>query len=143
MPSSRVSKRIRDVVTKRAARRCEYCFTPLDYSPDPFAIEHIIPRSKNGTDSLDNLALACFGCNNAKYNHISGIDSATGQEVALYNPRTDIWSEHFRWEDVIITAITIKAQVTIDLLRLNRPALVNLRQLLISVGLHPPLEDGR
>ena len=29
-------------------------------------IEHILPRSKGGTDELKNLALACAGCNHEK-----------------------------------------------------------------------------
>jgi CRISPR/Cas system Type II protein with McrA/HNH and RuvC-like nuclease domain len=30
--------------------------------------EHIIPRSKNGSNRVDNLALACHTCNQAKNN---------------------------------------------------------------------------
>ena len=31
-------------------------------------VEHVIPRSKGGTDRRDNLVTACFDCNRGKYN---------------------------------------------------------------------------
>lgn len=139
MPSSKISGALRDKVANRAGRRCEYCFAPLDYSPDPFAVEHIVPRSRGGSSALENLALACFGCNNAKYNHISGFDAVTSQEVPLYNPRADNWAEHFQWNEAQVEARSATGRVTIEMLKLNRPPLINLRTLLASIGLHPPL----
>jgi 5-methylcytosine-specific restriction endonuclease McrA len=50
-------------VAERADFLCEYCFSPRRFSPDSFSIEHIQPKSKSGSDDLDNLALACQGCN--------------------------------------------------------------------------------
>lgn len=32
----------------------------------PLTIDHIIPRSKGGVDSWENLAAACMPCNNRK-----------------------------------------------------------------------------
>lgn len=140
MPSSRAPKFVRDQVTERAHRRCEYCSAYLDYSPDPFTIEHIIPRSQNGPDTLNNLALACFGCNNAKYNRSVGFDDVTAQQSSLYNPRSDVWAEHFIWNDFEIEALSATGRVTVNMLKLNRPPLINLRRLLATIGLHPPSE---
>ncbi len=62
----KVSSLIRNKVEKRAKRRCEYCQSPLEFSSTPFSVEHIFPISKGETDSAENLALACQGCNNHK-----------------------------------------------------------------------------
>ena len=72
MPS--IPTNVKKEVEKRAQGYCEYCKSQSAFSPDSFSIEHIIPRSKGGNTELDNLALACQGCNNAKYNHIEGLD---------------------------------------------------------------------
>jgi 5-methylcytosine-specific restriction endonuclease McrA len=41
----------------------------------PFAestIDHIVPVSKGGKDTLDNMAVACYACNQAKGNWTLG-----------------------------------------------------------------------
>lgn len=65
------------LVIDRAAKRCEYCQSLMDYVPQPFAIEHIVPIAEGGSTSLDNLALACGGCNGHKYTKQTGIDPVT------------------------------------------------------------------
>jgi hypothetical protein len=57
-------KSVKRLVASRASYRCEYCFSPLDFSPDPFSIDHIDPQ---GGDDSDNLAFSCQGCNNYKW----------------------------------------------------------------------------
>jgi 5-methylcytosine-specific restriction endonuclease McrA len=49
-------------VALRANERCEYCKAPETVSNFLFEVEHIIPRFHNGTDDLENLALACRSC---------------------------------------------------------------------------------
>ena len=124
---------------KRARNQCEYCYAPFDYCPDPFTVEHLIPRSLGGATTLDNLALACFGCNNLKYTHSEGFDPETGQSVPLYHPRHDRWSDHFAWIGMRIEPLTPTGRVTVARLKLNRPSLLNLRDLLFLIGKHPPL----
>jgi 5-methylcytosine-specific restriction endonuclease McrA len=46
----------KEFITQRGRGCCEYCWSQLKFSPDPFSIEHIIPLSKGGTYDLDNLA---------------------------------------------------------------------------------------
>lgn len=43
---------------------CWYC--GLDLTNKTRVIEHIVPKSRGGTDDWDNLALACHFCNSAK-----------------------------------------------------------------------------
>jgi 5-methylcytosine-specific restriction endonuclease McrA len=85
----------KELIIQRARGCCEYCWSQLKFSPDPFSVEHIIPLSKGGTYDLENLALACQGCNNRKYNHTEEIDPIDGQLVTLYHPRQQSWSSHF------------------------------------------------
>jgi 5-methylcytosine-specific restriction endonuclease McrA len=68
MSESRISVRIKKIVASRAGGRCEYCLSPVEFSIDPFVIEHVIPKSRGGTSTPDNLAFACQGCNGQKYN---------------------------------------------------------------------------
>lgn len=45
---------------------CIYCGTHA--SKAKMEIEHVVPKSKGGTDSLNNLVLSCHACNQAKGN---------------------------------------------------------------------------
>lgn len=92
-----VSPAKRKIVAERAQFLCEYCFSPRKYSPQSFSVEHILPKSKKGSDDLDNLALACQGCNSFKSDKTEAIDDLSGRKVMLYNPRKDVWSRHFAW----------------------------------------------
>lgn len=140
MSSERPSPALRQRVIARAQGCCEYCFAQRQFSSDPFSIEHVVPRSHGGSSESGNLALACQGCNNCKYCHFRGVDPVSGAEVALYNPRADIWSEHFAWNSLYteIMGLTARGRATALRLRLNRPELVALRKILAAAGLHPP-----
>lgn len=131
-------KRLR--VEDRANECCEYCYSQMRYSPDRFNIEHIIPVVLGGLDDLDNLALACFGCNRAKHRVIEVRDGLTGRMVMLYHPRRDRWLDHFRWSENLleIVGITAIGRVTVERLKLNRERVVNLREVLLMVDKHPP-----
>ncbi len=134
------SKRLRKLVFERARGCCEYCLSQVKYAPDPFSIEHIMPRSKGGSDDPDNLAWACMGCNRIKYNDTSAIDPITMETVPLYNPRTQNWSEHFQWSSTLthVFGRTAIGRATVEKLSLNRDGLVNLREVLAAIGEHPP-----
>lgn len=106
----------------------------------PFSAEHIIPRSKKGATRLDNLAWACQGCNNHKYNRVSARDPVTGAIIALFHPRKQRWEDHFTWneERVRILGVSPTGRATVAALHLNRLGLVNLRRALVVVREHPP-----
>jgi HNH endonuclease len=130
---------LRRDVEQRAKRRCEYCQSPAQYSTHTFSLEHIIPRSQGGTMSLENLALACQGCNNHKYNKTKAGDPVTHQLVDLFHPRTQRWQAHFTWDErfELIIGLTATGRATVEALQLNRSELVNLRRLLYATGEHP------
>ncbi len=135
-----MSARVKRAVTERAGACCEYCFSQLRFSPDPFSVEHIIPVARGGSNDDSNLALSCQGCNNRKYTDTAAIDPVTGETVALYHPRQHIWGEHFCWNDDFTHLIGLSptGRATIARLHLNREGVVNLRRLLLLIGAHPP-----
>jgi HNH endonuclease len=134
------SKSVREKVEQRAKNLCEYCLSPLDFSPDPFSVEHIFPIFSGGTNDLENLALSCQGCNGIKSIKTAAFDLVSQKNASFYNPRKDIWSEHFVWNEDFteIIGLTAKGRVTIKVLQLNRQRVVNLRRILILAGEHPP-----
>jgi hypothetical protein len=121
-------------VHQRAAFRCEYCHFPQRFAGLNFQIDHVIPEKHGGVTVADNLALSCYYCNSYKGPNLSGIDRLTQEIVVLFNPRHDIWSDHFEWEGPVLTGRTPCGRATIEVLRMNDPAAVALRRLLIRAG---------
>lgn len=142
MPRERVTAAQRRSVFERANGCCEYCRSQARFGTQSFAAEHIIPVYAGGKTSLDNLALACFGCNSHKYTKTSAIDPETGSFVPLFHPRQQRWSEHFAWraDYTEIVGLTPSGRATVNALHLNRAELINLRTVLYAVGQHPPLD---
>lgn len=141
MTESRTSSAQRARVLERAKGCCEYCLSQEQYSPDSFAVEHIIPLSKGGANTLENLAFACQGCNNRKYTNTEAVDPLTQAIVPLFHPRRNRWSDHFAWSDdtTLILGLTPIGRATVEKLQLNRAGLVNLRRILFEAGEHPPV----
>ncbi len=139
MSSERPTPKQRRVVEERAQHRCEYCVCPAEFAPQTFNVDHVIPLSKGGKTTLDNLALAC-GCNNFKAKLTHALDPKTNRVVPLFNPRRQKWSRHFAWSDDYLRIIGLSAigRATIEALKLNRKELVNLRGALLLSGDHPP-----
>src|SRR6266571_2364350 len=53
---------VRQYVLAKWNYRCAYC----GKQNVPFELDHIVPRSRHGSDRVSNLALACHDCNQAK-----------------------------------------------------------------------------
>lgn len=130
----------RRLIIERARNRCEYGLSLAEYSTQTFAIDHIVPLSHGGTTAVDNLALACSGCNSHKFNHVTALDPIDGREVPLFHPRQQRWQDHFVWgEDFTeVIGITPTGRATVVALQLNRAGVVSLRRLLRQAGKHPP-----
>jgi hypothetical protein len=103
-------------------------------------VEHIVPISQGGSNLLENLALACQGCNAHKHTKSQAPDPADGAMMPLYHPRQQEWSEHFQWNQAftLIIGITPTGRATVEALKMNRQSLVNLRRVLYTLGEHPP-----
>ena len=55
---------VREYLLEKFGRKCCYC----GKENIPLEIEHIIPKSRGGTNRIDNLCLACHECNQKKGN---------------------------------------------------------------------------
>ena len=58
----------RKALFDRDGGTCQYCGRKA--RKDGLTIDHVIPRSRGGTDSWDNLVLACLECNARKRNKV-------------------------------------------------------------------------
>ncbi len=143
MSRRHVAIREQQSIVERAKGCCEYCRSRADFATQSFSVEHVIPVSLGGETTLDNLALACPGCNSHKYAKTHAPDPADGVVVPLYHPRKYRWSEHFRWsaDFTLIMGLTSTGRATVDALQMNRPGLVNMCRVLFAVGLHPPADE--
>lgn len=135
MTLARISAALRREVRERAGERCEYCLIAETQAFFPHEPDHLIAIKHGGQTTSANLALACFDCNRFKGSDIASIDSVSGELVALFNPRTQQWSEHFRLNGGEIEAVTSTGRVTERLLRLNLPSRVEVRERLAALGL--------
>jgi hypothetical protein len=99
-----------------------------------FWIEHLVPRQHEGGDDLQNLALSCPWCNRRKGPNLSAIDPETGDVVLLFNPRTQVWEEHFQLLDHRIVGLSPEGRATAQLLGMNDERRVRLRLVAASTG---------
>ena len=136
----KITTLLKKTIVERAKGCCEYCHSQAKFPTQAFSVEHIKPQSKGGKTTQDNLALACQGCNNHKYNKTEIYDKLTDQLILLYHPRQQNWHEHFSWNEdfTLIIGLTAIGRVTVEALQLNRQGLVNLRRVLYAMNEHPP-----
>ena len=103
-----------------------------------FHVEHVIPQSKGGESTLENLALACPGCNLHKADRTTAIDPLTGEQVPLFYPVRQQWSEHFRFKGYQMEGLTAVGRATVAMLDLNHLRRQRIRQAEEAFGLYPP-----
>ena len=113
-----ISPAIRNQVRLRAHECCEYCHLHRRFSSNTHEIDHVIPVKLGGKDELENLAWACLDCNRHK------------------GPKHE-WDAHFEINEGEIRPKTIIGRVTILVLKLNEPELVEFRKTLWNAGLYP------
>jgi len=126
---------VRELVRQRSGGRCEYCrLAEAAVALIRFHVEHIIPRQHGGTDEPANLAYACPWCNRAKGPNLTGRDEQTGAIVPLFDPRTQAWGEHFRFQGARILGLTAVGRVTVGVLAMNRAEVLHMREALLEEG---------
>lgn len=125
------------LVHERAKYRCEYCQTSQRAIGQAMHVEHIIPNSGNDTDGL---CLSCASCNLSKAQATEATDPETDETVILFNPRTQIWSDHFEWtkEGTVINGKTAIGRATIVRLKMNQTRMIEARKIWVIASVHPP-----
>jgi hypothetical protein len=123
-------------VRDRSGNRCEYCLLPASPVLVPFEVEHIVAKQHGGSDAPGNLAFACLHCNRHKGPNLSGIDWEISRTrlVRLFHPRRHVWAYHFVVVGPEILGRTSIGRVTVDVLKMNDPQMIELRQELIEDG---------
>ena len=134
-----IPAKLRRLVIRRAAGRCEYCGLSQAGQEATFHIDHIIPVTAGGLTAAENLALACVSCSLRKSARQTAVDPQTGEEAALFHPRQDVWSEHFQCRGVKLVGITATGRATVKALSLNRAAILAIRQEEVARGRHPAI----
>jgi hypothetical protein len=133
-----VTKAQREAIRELAGNCCEYCRVREDGLLALFQIDHIIPVKHGGMDDDENLCLACLKCNGYKGPNVAALDPETGDATKLYNPRQQIWDEHFAVnDDATLRGLSPEGRATILVLRINEESRVQTRQLMLKVGRFP------
>ncbi len=105
-------------------------------------LDHITPQAAGGPTVEENLWLACRRCNEFKGVQTNAHDPETGELVSLFNPRYQIWNEHFEWSEggIKILGKSPCGRATVIALQMNNPEILVTRRLWVSVRWWPPQE---
>ena len=124
-------------ISERAKNRCEYCNIHEDDMFLGFEIDHIIAKKHGGGNELGNLAYACPHCNQHKGSDFVTVVDDYNDIVRLFNPRLQLWDEHFETSNGEVLAKTKTGNATIKLLKMNDVDLIILRNILSEIGRYP------
>jgi hypothetical protein len=137
-----ISETLRQQISAEAGHCCEYCRTCRRIIGMPLVIDHIIPQAKGGGDERENLAAACYRCNEFKGAKTENVDPATNTLVPLFNPRFHTWKANYTWANggIHLIGLTPIGRATIIALRMNNEYIVESRRLWVAMNWYPPLD---
>lgn len=137
---NKLSPEIEQSIRGQAKHRCGYCLVPQKLISYKLELEHLFPKAEGGETIEENLWLACRQCNLSKGIKIDGFDSFTFERVKLFNPRKQIWSEHFLWNDdnTLIIGKTPCGRATVLALQLNSGLHKTTREFWKLTNIFPP-----
>src|SRR5687768_10834361 len=103
---------------------CGYCGVSETSTGGELTIDHFIPQSRGGSNELENLVYACFRCNVNKAAYYTSDPSAS----LLHPGRNDLDGHcSLNVSTGVLEALTERGVLQIEILRLNRPPLVQRR----------------
>ncbi len=145
MTKQYIGRAVRNRVREAANFQCGYCHTRELNSGMPLEIEHIIPEGSGGTSEESNLWCACSLCNRYKGMRSETPDPESGRTTLFFNPRTQVWNDHFMWsnDSLFIMGISATGRATVAGLKLNNAYIVPARQQWAQAGWHPPAGDRK
>jgi len=76
---------VREYLLEKRGRKCAYC----DVRDVPLEVEHIVPKSRGGSNRVSNLTLACDPCNKAKGNRTATEFGHPEVEAEIKRPLKD------------------------------------------------------
>jgi HNH endonuclease len=143
-----ISAELRRLVIARADSLCEYCLTQEEDTFVGCEVDNIVSEKHGGPTEAENLAYACLICNRNKGSDVgSFVPPLSNQRfVRFYNPRTDLWPDHFAMsepDDVTICPLTEIGDVTARILDFNGSERLLERRALKEVGRYPTPEALR
>lgn len=122
-------------VNARAGGLCEYCRISIDDTYFGGEIDHIRSVKHGGLSEPSNLALACQPCNRNKGSDLGSYPESSPNLIRFFNPRTDIWDEHFSVDtDAKIIPKSDIGVVTTTIFRFNDYERLTERLGLIEIG---------
>lgn len=139
MSTTYISVSLRHLVIQRANHLCEYC---LIHDEDTYwgcQIDHIRSEKHGGATEADNLAYACPFCNRNKGSDVASY-AQDGHLVRFFNPRIDLWSDHFQLDGITIIPLTDIGEVTAKILNFNHVERLLERQELQELERYPSPE---
>ncbi|HEV2969440.1 MAG TPA: HNH endonuclease signature motif containing protein [Pirellulales bacterium] len=132
-----ISAELRRFVRTRAEGICEYCLIAEDDTYFGCAVDHIVSEKHDGLTEAENLAFACVFCNQAKGSDIASIYRDSGSVIRFFNPRNDVWAEHFAIVGNRIEGISPIGDVTARILAFNSSDRIVERQLFLDLRRFP------
>lgn len=144
MSPTRIPTKLRRQVVMAAQGRCAYCRSSEALMGVTFEVDHILPKAAGGETTAENLCLCCPVCNRHKAARLTAHDPSTSQEVPLFHPNHQVWSEHFTWREdgSHVVGLTAVGRATVEALHMNRSQMVELRCYWAATGRHPPEENA-
>ena len=137
MSQTYIPAETRRLVIGRAGRCCEYCLIHEDDTYFGCEVDHVVSEKHGGLTVAENLAYACLVCNRYKGSDLGSILVPAGDLIRFFNPRIDVWSDHFSLDGTIIKPLTAIGQVTERILRFNAIERLMEREALRAIGRYP------
>lgn len=112
-------------IRQRAGFACEFCGVTEADVGGQLTLDHFQPKSKGGSDEIENFLYCCVRCNQYKADYWP----SQPKDSMIWNPSIEPAKAHFlEGEGGELFPVTETGRFTIERLRLNRSALVAHRQ---------------
>lgn len=95
---------------------CLYCFKPL--TKDEATIEHIVPKSKGGSNKKHNTAICCRSCNELKskeHQLLSRIENIQENIKSQTQKEKELWRQY----ESVVESIKKRRDKNLDLINRN------------------------
>ena len=115
-------------VRQRYGQRCGYCGVSEVDTGSTLTVDHYQPLAAGGSEAWDNLVYACFKCNQYKGEFAPNAQDVVAKRRVLH-PLYDDLAVHIRENrhSGELEPLSETGRFHIELLQLNRPALVEYR----------------